>query len=330
MKRNTIIAALTALLAVTATTVIAQPADRLPRVAYVVSSGDTAALTEDHVAYGEFFRELRRLGYVEGQTIVIERWSALGQGEEFIAQIVRTVVDSRPDLIVARGRRVMNPLIEATKTVPIVGVGTFPVELQAKLAHPGGNVTGFMGSVGDAVFTKRLQLLQDAVPDASRFAWITPRRNWEGALGDNMRQAAAKLGVELIAAIVEDPPGEPQIRRAFAELENLEADALYLGNMPRPQVPLAIELALATELPTIGGGRNYVELGIMMSYFASVLEREQRAASFVDRILEGAYPGDLPIEQGRKFDFVVNLKTAKALGITLPFRTLAFATEVIE
>ena len=177
-----------------------------------------------------------------------------------------------------------------------------------------------------------MQLLQDAVPAAFRMAWIVPRYNWEGRVGDIVRDAAAELRIELAAAIVESPRGEPEIRRAFADLASMGVAALVVSNSSDMLANrrLVVELALASKLPTISTGRQYSDLGIMLTYGPDYLDLYRSAAGYVDRILKGADPGELPIQLPMRFDFIVNLKTVDALGITLPQKTMFRATEFIE
>ena len=273
---------------------------------------------------------MRTLGYVEGQTVIIERWS--GRDHPDHAGLARTIADSRPDVMVARGRTAIRNFRTATTTIPIVGVGTFPADLQQRLARPGGNVTGFSSSVGDSIYQKRVQLLLDAVPTASRIGWIVPRSNWEGTTGAKTREAAEQLGVEFVGAIVESPVAEATIRRAFVDLAKMDVDALVVSNSTQMvgNLRLVVELALASKLPTISTVRQYGELGIMLTYGADYPDLYRSAAGYVDRILKGADPGELPIQLPMRFDFIVNLKTVDALGITLPPKIMIFATEFIE
>ena len=277
------------------------------------------------------FREgLRDLGYVDGQNIAIEYRLAAGDISRLPAlagQLVRLPVDV---IVVDGGANVAQIAHDATLTIPIVGpLGPDPVAagLAASLAHPGGNVTGFTG-FGPELSGKRLQLLKEAVPAISRVAAL-----WSPADPEVMRQATAEaartLGIQLQAVEVSIPD---EIPTAFEAAAAGGAEALAIAPNPifwnhREQI---VALAAKYGMPAIYPEREYIEDGGLLFYNRNVLDMFRRTATYIDKILKGARPGDLPIERPTKFELVVNLKAANALGLTIPRSILDRADEVIE
>jgi putative ABC transport system substrate-binding protein len=277
-----------------------------------------------------FVQRLAELGWVEGRTIVIEyRW-ADGDNERS-ADIVADLIRRKVDIIVGHGAAV--PAAKrATSTIPIVFTlsgDPVAIGLVASLARPGGNVTGLSIQQTD-VAGKRLEILREALPGAHRLrlignAGFSQTRREIGAV----EGAAAGLGLEI--GVLEVHAAEDISPAAFDALKG-QVDALYvisdpLVNSNRERIN---ELALAARLPTIHTIREQVEAGGLMSYGASPSDNFRRAAEFVDKILRGAKPADIPVEQPTKFELVVNLKTAKALGLKIPEAFLLRADEVIE
>jgi putative ABC transport system substrate-binding protein len=277
-----------------------------------------------------FVRRLGELGWIEGRTIAIEyRW-AEGRTERF-AEIAAEFVRLKVDVIVTSGTLPVLAAKQATAVIPIVfaaagdPVGT---GLVANLARPGGNVTGLSSQAADLA-AKRLELLREVVPSLRRLAILGNVGNPFSVLETDEVQAAARtLGYEVAT---------PEIRRAediapaFDALKG-RADALYVCLDPvlitnRIRINT---LALAARLPTMSAFRDSVEAGGLMSYGTNYPEQWRRSADFVDKILRGAKPADIPVEQPTKFDLVVNLTTAKALGLIIPPTLLARADEVIE
>ena len=277
-----------------------------------------------------FVQRLRELGWIEGRTIAIEfRW-AEGRSER-AAEIVAEFVRQKVDVIVAGGTEYVLAAKQATSVIPIVfpNVGD-PVGsgLVAGLARPGGNATGLSIQGTDTV-GKRVELLRDVIPGLRRLAIMANVDNSAVVLELRQVQAVARtLGLEVTTL---------EIRRAeditpAVEALKSRADALYicpdpLTNTHRVRINT---LALGTRLPTISGVREYVEAGGLMSYGPNFPDLFRRAADFVDKILRGAKPADIPVEQPTKFDFVINLTTAKALGLEVPATLIARADEVIE
>jgi putative ABC transport system substrate-binding protein len=275
-------------------------------------------------------QRLRELGWIEGRTITIEyRW-AEGRDERF-AEIAAEFVRLKVDIIVTSGTPQVLAAKHATSVIPIVFAGAGdPVGsgLVASLARPGGNATG-LSTQSTELAGKRLELLREVVPDLRRLAILANVGNHAVTLEMNeVRAAARTLGLEVIT--LEIRRGE-DIAPAFEALKG-RAEALYvaidaLANASRIRINT---LALGARLPTMHGSRDYVEAGGLMSYGPNVPDQWRRAAEYVDKILHGAKPGDIPVEQRTKFDFVVNLTTAKALGLDVPPMLLARADEVIE
>ena len=309
---------------------MAQPATKIPRVAMVHRAVSVADMTEDgSPRLTALLNGLRELGYVEGETITIERWSGQGQTEEGISRMVDDVVESRPDVVVAIGRRLILPFMAATKSIPIVGLGTFPADIN--LARPGGNITGISSNVGGLLHAKRLQLLHDIVPTASRIAFLGPRPFWDDeALGGMVRAAAEQLDLTLVPFLLEIPVTEAAIRSAIASIADSSVGAIFAhtGNLMIPQV-LTPDAIAAINIPSIARPEN-VKNGILMSYALNTIAAYDRAAGYVDRILKGADPAEMPIQQPMVFDLVINLKTAREIGLTIPPKLLIQATEFIE
>jgi putative ABC transport system substrate-binding protein len=276
-----------------------------------------------------FVQRLHELGWIEGRTVTIEyRWGE-GRAERY-AEVVAEFVRLKVDVIVTVGAAV-RAAKQSTSTIPIVfAVANDPLGagLVASLSRPGGNVTG-LSNQGSDLGTKRLELLREVVPGLRRLAIMANVGNPQTTIEmGEVQVTARKLGLEV--ALFEIRRAE-DIAPGFETLKG-RADALYVCNDPlittnRIRINA---LALGARLPTIHGVRAYVEAGGLMSYGANFPELWRRAGDYVDKILRGAKPADLPVEQPTKFDLVVNLKTARALALTIPDKLLALADEVIE
>jgi putative ABC transport system substrate-binding protein len=275
-----------------------------------------------------FHQELHQLGWVEGQNLIIEwRW-AEGSLERF-ATIVGEIVHLPVEVLVVPNRITALIAQQATTTIPIIIAGGGALAHRVpNLAQPGGNVTGF-ASLGPELAPKRLELLAHVVPGVARVAVL------RGLAGqaleiEAMEVGARALGLQLQLLEARTPA---EIEKAVAAASRERAGALVVfgdgGNFLAHRAQLA-ELALTHRLPSIFTGREYAEAGGLMSYGPSPVERGQRIAAYVDKLLKGAKPGDLPIEQPTTFEFAVNLKTAQALGLTIPPPLLFQATEVIR
>jgi putative ABC transport system substrate-binding protein len=277
-----------------------------------------------------FVQRLRELGWIEGRSVLIEyRWAEgrPGRYADFAAEFVRLKVD----VILANGTEPAIAAKQATSVIPIIFPSSGdPVgsRLVASLARPGGNVTG-LSNLGPDLATKRLEILREVVPGLRRLAVIANIDYSGTALERKGIDAAARaLGLELVSLPVRRAE---DIASALAGL-NGSADALYtsgdtLMNAQRLRINT---FALAARLPTMFPQREFVEAAGLLSYGANFAELNRRAADYVDKVLRGAKPADLPVEQPTKFELVVNLTTAKALGLTVPATLLALADDVLE
>ena len=283
----------------------------------------------------EAFRDgLRELGWIEGQNIAIERRSAEGQLDrlpDLAAELVRLKVDviaAATALAVAAARR-------ATRTIPIVMLTvTDPVGrgFVTSLSRPGGNVTGVTYGVGTDTFGKGLELLREAVPRIRRVAVLSnPDGPTQSLIVTSIRSTARSLGLQLQLV---DARGPAQFDAAFAAMAKEDAEALLVVTDPTYLLPGAAarlaDLAIKSRLPSMHSQRPPVEAGGLMSYGPSIVVLFRRAAVHVDKILKGARPADLPVEQPTTFELVINLRTAKALGLTIPPAVLARADEIIH
>jgi putative ABC transport system substrate-binding protein len=302
----------------------AQQAGKLPTIRF---------LGADATAFGPwtaaFVARLRELGWIEGKTIAIEyRWSQ-GRSERY-AEIAAEFVRLKVDVIVTVGSAVPS-VRQATTTIPIVfAVGIDPVGsgLVASLAKPGGNVTG-LSIQANELAGKRLEVARELVPQLHRLAIMFNVGNAQPVLEMGETQAAARmLGLEVVPVVIQRAE---DIAPAFQGLKD-RADALYVAvdQLMVANRTSILKSALNERLPTIFSTRDFVKDGALMSYGPSYTERFGHAADYVDRILRGAKPGDLPVEQPTKFELVINLTTAKTLGLTVSPALIARADEAIE
>ena len=304
----------------------AQQPGKVPTIGYL---GSTTRSVDSH-RLPAFTERLRELGWIEGRTIAIEfRW-AEGRSER-AAAIVAEFVRQKVDVIVAGGTEYVLAAKQATSVIPIVfpNVGD-PVGsgLVAGLARPGGNATGLSIQGTDTV-GKRVELLRDVIPGLRRLAIMANVDNSAVVLELRQVQAVARtLGLEVTTLEIRRAE---DITPAFEALKS-RADALYIVPDPLADTHRVRinTLALGTRLPTISGVREQVEAGGLMSYGANFPDLFRRAADLVDKILRGAKPADIPVEQPTKFDLIINITTAKALGLEIPPTLLARADEVIE
>jgi putative ABC transport system substrate-binding protein len=304
-----------------------QQPDRVYRIGYLSPSMPAPSLgatSSEHLLSSS----LRDLGYVEGRNLVIERQFAEGEIAR-LPGLAGDLVQHRVDVIVAVANSAILAAKEATTTIPIVmGFGSEPVErgFVMSFARPGGNVTGVTLVADTTLAAKRLELLREAVPSATRIAVLTTDEIVTQR--EEAENAAARLGVRLVVAKVRAHDYE----RAFATMVAGRARALFVLSSPvlfRDRQPI-IELAAKHRLPAMYEWREHVADGGLMAYGASLSGLYGRVATYVDRIFKGANPAELPVEQPDKFAFVINLKTAKALGLTIPPSLLLRADQVIE
>jgi putative tryptophan/tyrosine transport system substrate-binding protein len=307
---------------------------KIPRVALVFASSPVATMAGPepaNPAARAFLHGLHALGYVEGQNLVLERRSAEGRFERY-GDIVAELVRLKVDVIVIVTTEGAQQAKAVTTTVPIVAVATTtdPVEagLIDSLARPGGNITGLTISVGPEIDAKRLALLKEILPGATRVAYLGTNEDWENPWGKSVRAAAQGLGLTLILAA----HTLTEYTDAFTLLGRIRVDALFVSATPYQfgNRRLIVDFARQSRLPDTHFYREAVDLGALMSYGVDLSDLFRRSAGYVNKILKGAQPADLPIEQPTKFELVLNLKTAKALGLTLPSGLLSIVDEVIE
>jgi putative ABC transport system substrate-binding protein len=305
----------------------AQQAARIPRIG-VLHPG--APATSSHFATA-FSQGLRDHGYLEGQNIVVERRFAEAKAER-IPDIAGELVRLKVDVIVTSTDVGIAAVKQQTQIIPIVMANsTDPVGIGfvASLARPGGNVTG-LSSVSPELSAKRLELLKEAVPRLSRLA-IVWNPDVRGAVLEykETESAARSLHLQLQSVEVNRPDG---FDRAFSALTTRRAEALIVASSPlafRNRILIA-SLAQENRLPSIYGLREFADAGGLMAYGPNYAELWRRAAAYVSKILKGANPGQLPVEQPTTFELVINRKTAKALGLTIPPSLLRRAEQVIE
>jgi ABC-type uncharacterized transport system substrate-binding protein len=325
--RVSLVALLAVFLFAAPLTAEAQAPAKVPRIGFL-----SARPPADNPYFIQSFREgLRDLGYVEGQNIAIEYRFAEGRPERLPA-LAAELVRLKVDVIVTGGPPAPEAAKQATGTIPIVfAVAADPVAvgLVASLAQPGGNITG-LASISGEIVGKQLELLKEVVPKISRVAVLQNPSNQTQAHTLRQAEGAARaLGVQLHIVQARTPP---QIDAAFAAMRSQRAGCILVLRDPlflSQRIQIAA-LAAKSRLPAMYGFREEAEAGGLMAYGTSVPLMYRRAATYVDKILKGARPADLPVEQPTKFDLVINLKTAKALGLTIPQSLLRRADEVIQ
>jgi len=303
----------------------AQQARKVYRLGYISPGSGPDAFTET-------FREgLRELGDVEGQNLVIEyRWTGLG---EPLAKLAAELVGLKPDLIVSVSHRVSLEVKRATSTIPVVfahvndpvGVGLVP-----SLAHPGGNVTG-LSAQGLDLIAKRLELLKELFPSVSRVAYLgNPDEPYSPVYLREVQRVASVLGVKEVVSIEARTRGD--VDAAFTTLRAQHPNALLVGpnGLNAANSGRISEFARANRLPTMHGSRDFVDAGGLVSYGPELHAHYRRLAAYVDKVLKGARPADLPVEQPTKFELVINMKTAKALGLRIPSSIQVRTDQMVE
>jgi putative ABC transport system substrate-binding protein len=330
MQRRAFIGGFASALAVAPLTIGAQPTGKVYRIGYL-SIGSTSMYTRPLEAFREGLREL---GWVEGRNVYIEYRFAEGHADRLPA-LADELVGLKVDIIVASPTPSAQAARDATRTIPIVGLSlTEPVAigLVPSLARPGGNITGLTYGVDTEIFGKQLQLLKETIPNLRRVAVLSHPASGGPSFPlrmESVRRAARSLDLPLQILEVREPG---DFEAAFAAMVKERADALLLSGDAMffvHRVRLA-ELALKNRLPSMSTQWQWVDAGGLIAYAPSFPDQWRRAATYVDKILRGAKPADLPIEQPTKFELVINLKTAKSLGLTIPQPLLARADEVIR
>src|SRR5215831_17469054 len=313
----------------------AQQAAKTHRIAIVHPSVSISEMNEtgDHPYYPALFQELRRLGYVEGKNLVVARYSGEGQEDRY-PELCREVVGTKPDVIVTSASRLVLSFKAATHTIPIVASMADPVPygIVTSIARPGGNITGVSVEAGLEIWGKRLQVLREAVPVASKVGFLGSRQIWDlpGQVAAT-REAAAQVGITLLGSPLESLQ-EGEYRRVVGAMARERVDGIIIGDQLEHVTyrRLIIDLADNARLPTVFPYREQFQIGALMAYGPSLADVYRRLAGYIDQILKGARPGELPIYLASKFELLVNQKAARALGLTLPTSLLVRADEVIE
>jgi putative tryptophan/tyrosine transport system substrate-binding protein len=312
----------------------AQQPTKQHRIAIVITAGPVAGINDPASRpWQAFWEELHYLGDVEGQNLIVERYSGEGQPEGY-ADLARKVVSRNPDVIVPIGPTMTQAVRAATDTIPVVASGAYTgLGVVPNLAHPGGNVTGITVDVGwdSEIDGKRLQILKDALPSASTVAVLAMHTRWDGTEGQRFRDAGRRLAIALIPVLLEESsPSEYQ--RVFAAIAQNRPDAIIVSGTPETYYyrQLIIELVEKSRLPGMYPNRDWAEAGGLMAYGTDLVELWRRLADDLHQVLDRTKPSDIPIYQATKFEFVINLKTAQALGLNIPPALLATADEVIE
>ncbi len=327
MDRRTFLAGTGAVLLAAPLAAEAQQTGKVPRVGVLLLGSRSDPI---QLVARAFQQGLRELGYVEGQSIAIEyRWAE--SQDERLPDLAAELVRLRVDVIVATIAVAVQAAKHATKAIPIVMVVNDPVAagFVASVARPGGNITGLSMMMTEVV-GKQLEMLREVVPKISRVAVLGNPANPGSAPQLRAAEMAARaLGVRLQPLEARDPS---EIDRAFAAMTRERAGAflVLLDPMLGAQRERIADLAARSHLPAMYALRLHVEAGGLMAYGANIFDLYRRMAIDVDKILKGAKPGDLPVEQPTKFELVINLKTAKALGLTIPQSLLGRADEVIQ
>ncbi len=314
----------------------AQAPGKVHRIAILAPTRPVADITESGLPrFKAFFGELRRLGDVEGRNLMVERRSAEGDANRLPA-LGRELAALKPDVMVGSTTPAIAALKAATTTIPIVALAIDPVGFgfANSLVRPGGNITGFTPDAGLEITGKRIEFLKRAAPTISRMAYLAPRGRGtrDGGPGQAFLEAAKRRGITPVEATVDHPTGEAAFRRAFAAMVAERVDSIYVMGAADNYAHrrLIAELADHARLPASYYYRESAEAGGLMAYAFDIVDIFRRMAGYVDLIFKGANPAELPFQQPTKFELVINMKTAKALVLTIPPSLLGIADEVIE
>jgi putative ABC transport system substrate-binding protein len=327
MHRRTFLGTLAGGLLAASLAAEAQPAGKIARIGML----ETRSTVLNAANIDAFQQGMRDLGYKEGQNLEIVYRSSDGHDDRF-ADLASDLVRLKVDLILTRGTPAALAAKRATRTIPVVmaasgdpvGSGLVP-----SLAHPGGNVTGLSSGITES-YPKRVELLGELLPRLKRIAALLNMGNPVIPPQWNVIEVSARtLGIQASLIDVRRPE---DLRQAFGAAAKLRAEALVVGldGVTQANLRPIAELAVLQRLPSIYPAKDYAHVGGLMTYGSSDFHMYQRAATFVGKILKGARPADLPVEQPSKFELVINLKTAKALGLTIPSSLLQRADQVIE
>ena len=330
MKRRQVLVALGAGALAAPLASFAQQQGKVWRIGFLAPRSRPDSIESD--LYGAVVRGMRELGYVEGKNLAIE-WRFADNSPDRLRGLAAELVRLKVDVIVTPGAASTSAVQKATTTLPVVMINAGDPIISgfgASLARPGGNITG-PTSLAEDYSSKHLQFLLDMLPKLSRVALLS--NNFASAIHatilKNIQAAAQKTGVKILPVEARDAQ---DLEQAFAVMIRESAGAVIIAQNPlflqvRRQIA---DLAAKHRLPSIAAYRDYVEVGILMSYGHDNTENYRRAATYVDKILKGAKPGELPVEQPTKFEMFINGKTAKALGLKIPHSLLLSADKVIE
>ena len=311
----------------------AQQMQKTYRVGWILNTAPTAEIVgpeSKNFGVRIMLRELRTFDYVEGKNLILDRVSAEGHPERY-PEIAAELVRRKSDVIIVPGSEAAVATKKATVTVPIVMATVLePVKygLVASLARPGGNFTGLAADATPETEGKRLEYLRTLMPGLSRVSYLASKWIWEGPFGEAIRLAAPALGIQLLFA--EHSPAD--LKATFAKIADQRPNALLIANSPdvfsqRQQI---INFALKARLPALYPYAEMADAGGLMSYGWNLEHLYHQVVGYVDKILKGAKPGELPVEQPTVYELVINLKTARAIGITIPPSILIRADRVIE
>jgi len=328
MDRRRFVALLSSTAAVLPNIGHAQPAKRIYRVALVGANGP--AIHQSSLVQA-FLRGMRDLGYTEGENIEYELLSAEGKVAERAGPMTEEFIAKGVDVIVVNASALAKEFMRHTAKIPIVmsaGGDLVAQGIVASLARPGGNVTGFSNYVAPEIDAKRVQLLKETAPATRRVAYLGTKQEWDSGNGQALQSAAQGSG-STIVLIEHSLAGHAE---AFQQLANERPDALIVSNWTSLWVKrqAIFDFALQHRTPVIYPWREYVDSGGLMSYGVNLVDQHRRAANYVDQILKGTNPGDLPVQLPTKFELVINLKSAKEISLEIPAPLLAQAAEVIE
>jgi len=328
MKRRDFLLGITLLISSFQGAKAQQPATK-KRIALVSS---VAASKDDPNAVA-FFEEMRRLGYVEGENLIVERYSGEGRLERY-ADVAREAANTQPDVIVSYGTPMASRLKAATSTIPIVAYTGDPVRfnLISSLSRPGGNITGVSVDGGIEIWGKRVELLSLSVPKLASIAFISTQGGWDGPGGRAVREAAVKLGTSVVKATVNSPYDHAEYTRIINSIQEDRVDGVIFSdeNEHYPHRFKVVELIRQQRMPAMYIFREQAEAGGLMSYSYDLKSGLRKQAAQVVEILRGANPAEMPYFQLDRFELVINLKTAKELGLDIPAGLVAGAAAVIE
>jgi putative ABC transport system substrate-binding protein len=310
----------------------AQQSAKMKRIAAAYPATKVADFATDP-NFLVFLEELKHLGYVEGKNLIIDRYSAEGRFDRY-ADLAREVVSTKPDLICTTGAPLTLRFKAATSTIPIVTITGDPIRqgIVSSIARPGGNITGVSVDAGFEIWAKRLELLAQAVPKLVNVVFIGTQGAWENPGGRGTREGAQRLGISLVLAPLGSSINEAEYRRIFSSFQRDQVDGIIFSEDGEHYAYrfLLVKLVQQIGVPAIYTFRDQAEAGGLMSYSWDIKSAVRRNAMRVVEILNGSNPGDMPYVQEARFELVINLKTAKALGIEMPAGLVASANAVIE